>query len=100
MARLGGEEFAVALPDTAGAEACLVAIQINQAFEEAVAAMAPGGLTGSACAGVAETPATTACTLDDLITAADRALYEAKDIGRGQVRLSEAPAPRLRVRAA
>jgi diguanylate cyclase (GGDEF)-like protein len=100
VARLGGEEFAVALPDTTGAEACLVALQINRAFEEGVAAMAAGGLSGTACAGVAETPAKTACTLDDLITAADRALYEAKDIGRGQVRLSEAPAPRLRVRAA
>lgn len=99
VARLGGEEFAVALPDTTGAEACLVALQINQAFEAAVAAMAPGGLSGSACAGVAQTPET-ACTLEDLITAADRALYEAKDLGRGQVRLSEAPLPRPRVRAA
>ena len=59
VARLGGEEFAVALPDTTGAEACLVALQINQAFEAAVAAMAPGGLSGTACAGVAETPGTT-----------------------------------------
>jgi diguanylate cyclase (GGDEF)-like protein len=100
VARLGGEEFAVALPDTTGAEACLVALQINQAFEAAVAAMAPGGLSGTACAGVADTSGTTGCTLEDLITAADRALYEAKDIGRGQVRLSEAPAPRFRVRAA
>lgn len=99
VARLGGEEFAVALPDTTGAEASLVALQINQTFEEAVAAMAPGGLRGTACAGVAETPAT-ACTLEDLVTAADRALYEAKDIGRGQVRLSEPPAHRLHVRAA
>jgi diguanylate cyclase (GGDEF)-like protein len=100
VARLGGEEFAVALPDTTGAEACLVALQINQAFEESVAAMAPGGLIGSACAGVAETSGPAAGTLDDLIIAADRALYEAKALGRGQVRLSEAPAPRLRVRAA
>ncbi len=100
VARLGGEEFAVALPDTTGAEACLVALQVNQAFEAAVAAMAPGGLSGTACAGVAQTPVTTACTLEDLIIAADRALYEAKNIGRGQVRLSETQAPRLRVRAA
>jgi len=100
VARLGGEEFAVALPDTTGAEACLVALQVSQAFEAAVAAMAPGGLSGTACAGVAETPVTTACSLEDLITAADRALYEAKKMGRGQVWLSEAPAPRLHVRAA
>lgn len=99
VARLGGEEFAVALPDTSGAEACLVAHQVNQAFEEMVAAMAPGGLSGSACAGVAQTP-DAACTLEELITASDRALYEAKAFGRGQVRLSETPAPRLAVRAA
>ena len=54
VARLGGEEFAVALPDTTGAEACLVAIQVSQAFEAAVAAIGPAGLSGTACAGVAE----------------------------------------------
>ena len=99
VARLGGEEFAVALPDTTGPEACAVALQINRAFEEAVAAMAPGGLSGSSSAGVAQTPQTS-CTLDDLISAADRALYEAKHIGGGQVRLSEAPVARLRAFAA
>jgi diguanylate cyclase (GGDEF)-like protein len=99
MARLGGEEFAVALPDTRGADACFVAAEINEAFTTAVAAMAPGPLIGSACAGVAEMPPN-ACSLDDLITAADRALYEAKDIGRGEVRLGSAPVSRLRVRAA
>ena len=98
VARLGGEEFAVALPDTTGAEACLVAIQVNQAFEAAVAALGPTGLAGTASAGVAQLPAT-ACSLENLLTAADRALYEAKSIGRGQVRLSEPP-PRLEARAA
>ncbi len=98
VARLGGEEFAVALPDTTGAEACLVAIQVSQAFEAAVAAFGPAGLSGTACAGVAELSAVSS-TLQDLLTAADRALYEAKSIGRGQVRLSEPPA-RFEARAA
>ncbi|HET7715851.1 MAG TPA: GGDEF domain-containing protein [Bauldia sp.] len=99
VARLGGEEFAVALPDTTGPEACLVAIEVGQAFETAVAAFGPDGLTGTACAGVAATPAAF-CTLQDLLSAADRALYQAKALGRGQVRLNEETAPQLRVAAA
>ena len=98
VARLGGEEFAIALPDTTAAEACLVATEVNQAFAAAVGAMAPAGLSGTVSAGVAQSPATS-CSLEDLLSAADRALYEAKSVGRGQVRLSEPPA-RLHVRAA
>jgi diguanylate cyclase (GGDEF)-like protein len=85
VARLGGEEFVALLPDTAGDRAALVALQINQAFETAVAALPHPDLAGTASAGVAElSPATP--SLDDILTAADRALYEAKAIGRGQVR--------------
>jgi diguanylate cyclase (GGDEF)-like protein len=99
VARLGGDEFAVALPGTNGAEAALVALQIGQAFEATVAAMAPSGLSGAACAGVAECPAI-AASLEALLAAADRALYEAKALGRGQVRVSEPPPRHVKARAA
>jgi diguanylate cyclase (GGDEF)-like protein len=87
VARLGGEEFAALLPDTDGARAGLVALQINQAFEAAVASLPHPGLTGTASAGVAEL-SPEAPTLADLLSAADAALYQAKAIGRGQVRVS------------
>jgi diguanylate cyclase (GGDEF)-like protein len=92
VARLGGEEFAATLPDTGGERACLVALQISQAFEAAVAAMARPELIGTVSAGVAELAHDTA-TLDDLLVAADRALYQAKAMGRGQVCLGAAPQP-------
>lgn len=86
VARLGGEEFAAFLPDTGGDHAALVALQVNQAFEVAVGEMKYPGLAGTACAGIASLSGTLP-TLQSLLTAADRALYEAKGRGRGQVRL-------------
>lgn len=85
-ARLGGEEFAVALPDTTGEQACVIASEIIAAFAAAVVAMKVPELAGTACAGVSEAWGE-GCTIADLMTAADRALYEAKDIGRSQIRV-------------
>ena len=99
VARVGGEEFAALLPDTDGDRAALVALQVNQAFEAAVAEIGRAELRGTSSAGVAHLVAGLT-SLDGLLMAADRALYEAKDIGRGQVRRSM-PAPKAApVRAA
>jgi diguanylate cyclase (GGDEF)-like protein len=98
VGRLGGEEFGVTLSDTTGAAARLVAEQLNEGFVKAVAAMARTGLSCSASAGVAESPKTT-CSLEDLLTSADRALYEAKALGGGQVCPGK-PMQRFQVRAA
>ena len=87
VARLGGEEFAAVLLDTDGERAALVALQVNLAFEAAVTEMACADLAGSASAGVA-TLSSALPSLEALLSAADRALYEAKAMGRGQVRLS------------
>jgi diguanylate cyclase (GGDEF)-like protein len=99
IARLGGEEFAVALPDTTAEQACRIATDINESFTEAVAAMDVSGLVGSASAGVAASHARP--ELFDLLAAADRALYEAKALGRGLVQLGAAVPPMpLHVQAA
>lgn len=84
VARLGGEEFAVALPDMTGLEACLMADEIGRAFRAEVVAMARSGLAASASAGVAQSPSEP-YSIDDLLTSADRALYAAKGLGGGQV---------------
>jgi diguanylate cyclase (GGDEF)-like protein len=98
VARIGGEEFAALLPDTDGERAAMVALQVNQAFEATIAGLGRSDLVGSACAGVASlTPSSP--SLDALMSSADRALYEAKALGRGQVKLNQMPVG-MSVRAA
>ena len=83
--RLGGEEFAVLLPDTTLEQAQGIAGQLL----EAIAVLHPApGLHITASLGVAE-----ACEvgqdLHKLINAADKALYRAKDQGRNRVVVAE-----------
>lgn len=92
VARLGGEEFAALLPDTDGVHAALVALTVNQAFESAVAGLGRPNLACTSSAGVAYL-SPNCPSLEKLLSAADRGLYEAKALGRGQVRLNAA-APR------
>ena len=84
LARWGGEEFAIFLPETP----CATAFTIAQRLREKVATMAlPEPLQGlvlTASLGVAENDPGNK-SLDELISAADRYLYEAKDAGRNQV---------------
>lgn len=79
VARIGGEEFAVLLPDTTLADGREAAERLRQAtgeFEN------PAAITVSV--GVSALPET-ANTKSALITSADRALYAAKAQGRDQV---------------
>ena len=84
LARWGGEEFVVFLPETP----CTTALTIAERLREKIAALAlPGplqsqGLTVSL--GAAENNEDNK-SLDELITAADKYLYQAKDAGRNQV---------------
>jgi len=80
IARFGGEEFLVLLPDTDREQACEIA--------ERLRATTPMGQTcsaGLACWDFAE-------TIDDLLGRADQALYLAKAGGRDQIAESPAPA--------
>jgi len=82
--RLGGEEFALLLPETRAAEAAVVAERVRR---EIAALLVPHGNTPirfTCSIGLAElTPDTK--DLDALLRAADEALYEAKARGRDQV---------------
>jgi diguanylate cyclase (GGDEF)-like protein len=98
LVRFGGEEFAVACPDT-GAE---LAVEIGERIRGEVAALSaeelghPGRQTISA--GVATLAAGDATSVEALIAAADTALYQAKADGRDRVaRASEPPADPSRV---
>lgn len=91
--RFGGEEFAILLPETHRAQAREVAQRIRAAV--AGAEFGPG-VKATVSIGVAGYPAV-ASTADDLLGAADRALYEAKAAGRNIVVVAEPPAPAVAV---
>jgi diguanylate cyclase (GGDEF)-like protein len=87
MARYGGEEFAMILPDTE----LVGAAQIAEAAREAVArlkiphAHSAVGPYVSISGGVAVLRRTTDTTVQQLIAAADRTLYQAKNLGRDRM---------------
>jgi len=90
VARFGGEEFLVLLPDTGADTALIVAEKLRARIAELQVTGLDGGMTASF--GVAVYPAH-GIGADELIAAADRALYRAKHSGRNRV---EAPAKPLR----
>ncbi len=81
LARLGGEEFGLILPGCAAAEAVTIAEALRRRVEEAARDW-PTPVTVSV--GVAGLPEH-ATTGDDLVRAADAALYAAKRSGRNRV---------------
>jgi len=85
VCRYGGEEFAVVLPATQGASAAAVANKLRRAVANAHFPGVPYPVTVSV--GVSEFPAN-GITRDDIVRAADSALYEAKEGGRNRVCLA------------
>ena len=93
--RYGGEEFAVILPMTAVDGAMLLADRIRQALAEAAVphGSSPLGRV-TASIGVACLRPLAGQSSQELVQAADRALYLAKNSGRDRARL-HAPEPQL-----
>ncbi len=92
-ARFGGEEFAMILPNTGVEGARLVAEAVRQAFAdlnlEHPASPIASYLTVSA--GVATAAHEYLCSPEELIAAADQALYAAKRRGRNRVIAADPP---------
>ena len=82
-ARLGGEEFAVLLPETDAAGARALAESLRAAVAELVIWIGPNAIRVTASFGVAAYPETDGA--DELMTAADLALYSAKRQGKNRV---------------
>jgi diguanylate cyclase (GGDEF)-like protein len=88
LARLGGEEFVLLLPNASGADAAARAEELRRRIEAAPLAIDNAILRISASIGVAQAEAGMG-RFTDLMKCADKALYEAKRGGRNRVRLSK-----------
>ncbi len=86
VGRIGGEEFAVLLPDTTPEEAMAVAERLRVAVQAAPLLTAAGPLSVTLSLGVAASPPCDGA--DTLLREADRALYQAKAGGRNRVERS------------
>lgn len=85
VGRLGGEEFAVLLPETGIEEALFVLRRmVEQLAEQTVDAVAPG-FTYAFSGGVAAACHARPLTSHRLLACADRALYQAKNGGRNRI---------------
>jgi diguanylate cyclase (GGDEF)-like protein len=82
-ARLGGDEFALLLPGLSGGDASFVAEELRTAFAAQRFEAANG--TASLSIGVASLDQARDLPLESLISAADKALYRAKLLGRNRV---------------
>jgi two-component system cell cycle response regulator len=96
VARLGGEEFLVALPDTGLAQACAIAERLCEVVQAEPVALPAGGalrITASIGVAVAEiAPSGPAVPFQLLLDRADRALLAAKSSGRNQVTVARSAA--------
>lgn len=81
--RLGGEEFLILLPDTRLDAARSLAEELRRSVEQHHVEVAGRPLQLSTSVGVAEMDP--ADGLDDLLAAADRRLYRAKELGRNRI---------------
>lgn len=86
VARYGGEEFAVLLPETSGEQAMIIAERIRRNIKAHPFEIDPRKplVSITVSVGVASYPQD-AETFDELIEAADQALYKAKNSGKDKV---------------
>jgi diguanylate cyclase (GGDEF)-like protein len=89
--RYGGDEFLVLLPETDFAGAFVVAEKIRSGTEEMGLAAGGGELLTSVSVGLVSCPED-GTSAEELMIAADRAMYQAKSLGKNQV--SGNPRPR------
>lgn len=88
FARMGGEEFVVVLNNTTASEALIIAERICHAVAISKTQVAHAVVNMTVSLGVVHQFLPTQNSLQSLLNHADRALYQAKALGRNQVRLA------------
>ena len=83
LARMGGEEFAILLPDTSASAAFLLGERLRQAVADLDVPFETGPIRMTICAGVAEFDP--AHDWEEMLRRADAAMYAAKRRGRNLV---------------
>lgn len=94
LGRLGGEEFAVLLPDTDGAMAVTIAERLRAAISASPALVDGVALPVTVSIGISLLMVEDTA-IDPLLDRADRALYEAKNAGRDRIVGPVLPKPML-----
>ena len=92
VARIGGEEFAVMLPETTDAAATLFGERVRKQVQDWSLKVDGAKLTTTVSIGIAGATLRTS-GIETLEQAADQALYEAKRTGRNRVVVSRSPIP-------
>ncbi|MEE9335593.1 MAG: diguanylate cyclase [Granulosicoccaceae bacterium] len=85
LARIGGEEFVVFLPDTSRSEAYLIAERTSDAIRDAEVEFNGVIVRYTVSMGAVLIPQNTDRSLSTWLSVADRFLYRAKDLGRNQI---------------
>lgn len=85
IGRIGGEEFAILLPQTNAQEAKIVAERLRIVISQGTIVLDEGASPSFSASFGVSTAGNEAVSIDDLLNQADAALYEAKESGRNRV---------------